>query len=180
MHAAACVRFDQELGGWAAQIRSCHARIAGVLPRLCGLAQGGTAVGTGINAHPEFGARVAAALSRLRGDPDLAPTELADPLCQVLERRAMAAMGRGPLQQRFGEGEAVAEARAKAKPYADKAMEKAKEVGDQAKQAAERAGEAAKPYVDKTKEAAQKAYEEAVRIGKELMDKARSDPPKKE
>jgi len=71
------------------------------------------------------------------------------------------------------------QARAKAKPYTDKAMEKAKEVGDQAKQAAERAGEAAKPYVDKTKEAAQKAYEEAVRIGKDLMDKARSDPPPK-
>ena len=58
-------------------------------------------------------------------------------------------------------------------------MEKAKEVGDQAKQAAERAGEAAKPYVDKTKEAAQKAYEDAWRIGKELMDRARSEPPPK-
>jgi fumarate hydratase class II len=57
------IRFDQELGGWAAQIRSCHARIAGALPRLSGLAQGGTAVGTGINAHPEFGARVAAVLA---------------------------------------------------------------------------------------------------------------------
>jgi hypothetical protein len=76
--------------------------------------------------------------------------------------------------------ELTEQARAKAKPYADKAMEKAREVGDQAKQAAERAGEAAKPYVDKTKEAAHKAYEEAVRIGKELMDKARPEPPKKE
>jgi fumarate hydratase class II len=61
------VRFDQELGGWAAQVRACHARVAGVLPRLSGLAQGGTAVGTGINAHPEFGARVAAALAERTG-----------------------------------------------------------------------------------------------------------------
>jgi fumarate hydratase class II len=58
------VRFDQELGGWAAQIHNDYHRIAGVLPRLSGLAQGGTAVGTGINAHPEFGVRVAAALAR--------------------------------------------------------------------------------------------------------------------
>ena len=61
------VRFDQELGGWAAQLRACHARVAGVLPRLSGLAQGGTAVGTGINAHPEFGSRVAAALAAHTG-----------------------------------------------------------------------------------------------------------------
>jgi fumarate hydratase class II len=61
------IRFDQELGGWAAQLRSCHARVAGVLPRLAGLAQGGTAVGTGINAHPEFGSRVAAALAAHTG-----------------------------------------------------------------------------------------------------------------
>jgi hypothetical protein len=76
--------------------------------------------------------------------------------------------------------ELTEQARARARPYTDKAMEKAKEVGDQAKQAAERAGEAAKPYVDKTKEAAQKAYEEAVRIGKELMDRARSERPPKQ
>ena len=58
------LRFDQELSGWAAQVRADHQRIAGVLPRLSGLAQGGTAVGTGINAHPEFGVRVAACLSQ--------------------------------------------------------------------------------------------------------------------
>ncbi len=58
------VRFDQELGGWAVQIRSCGERLAGVLPRLTGLAQGGTAVGTGINAHPDFGARFAKALAQ--------------------------------------------------------------------------------------------------------------------
>ncbi|MDH3418230.1 MAG: class II fumarate hydratase [Gammaproteobacteria bacterium] len=61
------VRFDQELTGWATQIRAGYQRIAGTLGRLSGLAQGGTAVGTGINAHPEFGVRVAAALAAKTG-----------------------------------------------------------------------------------------------------------------
>ena len=63
------VRFDQELGGWATQVRADYQRVAGVLPRLSGLAQGGTAVGTGINAHPEFGVRMAA---QLAGRTDIA------------------------------------------------------------------------------------------------------------
>ena len=57
------LRLDQELSGWAAQINADYQRVAGVLSRLSALAQGGTAVGTGINAHPEFGVRVAAHLS---------------------------------------------------------------------------------------------------------------------
>jgi fumarate hydratase class II len=61
------VRFDQELGGWATQIRADYQRVAGVMGRLSGLAQGGTAVGTGINAHPEFGVRFAAALAERTG-----------------------------------------------------------------------------------------------------------------
>ena len=61
------IRLDQELSGWASQIRTAHQRIAGVLNRLGALAQGGTAVGTGINAHPEFGVRVAAHLSKQTG-----------------------------------------------------------------------------------------------------------------
>ncbi len=61
------VRFDQELGGWAAQVQADYQRVAGVLARLSGLAQGGTAVGTGINAHPEFGVRVAAHLAGMTG-----------------------------------------------------------------------------------------------------------------
>ncbi|MDX1561685.1 MAG: class II fumarate hydratase [Gammaproteobacteria bacterium] len=61
------VRFDQELNGWATQIRADYQRVAGVLMRLAGLAQGGTAVGTGINAHPEFGVRIAAALASKSG-----------------------------------------------------------------------------------------------------------------
>ena len=61
------VRFDQELGGWAAQIRAAGERVRAVLPRLTGLAQGGTAVGTGINAHPEFGERFARTLVQRTG-----------------------------------------------------------------------------------------------------------------
>jgi fumarate hydratase class II len=61
------VRLDQELSGWATQVRTGYQRIASALARLSGLAQGGTAVGTGINAHPEFGVRVAAALASKTG-----------------------------------------------------------------------------------------------------------------
>jgi fumarate hydratase class II len=53
----------QELSGWATQIRNAMERIKGSLGRLQELALGATAVGTGINAHPEFGARVAERLS---------------------------------------------------------------------------------------------------------------------
>jgi fumarate hydratase class II len=61
------VRLDQELGGWAAQIRADVRRLQSVMPRLTGLAQGGTAVGTGINAHPKFGAEFAAVLAKQTG-----------------------------------------------------------------------------------------------------------------
>ena len=49
------VRMSQILGGWASQIKHGIERIEASLPRLAELTQGGTAVGTGINAHPEFG-----------------------------------------------------------------------------------------------------------------------------
>ncbi len=61
------VRLDQELGGWAAQIRANTQRLQAVMPRLTGLAQGGTAVGTGINAHPKFGTEFAAVLAKQTG-----------------------------------------------------------------------------------------------------------------
>ncbi len=61
------VRLDQELGGWAAQLRANTQRLQAVMPRLTGLAQGGTAVGTGINAHPKFGAEFAAVLAKQTG-----------------------------------------------------------------------------------------------------------------
>lgn len=58
------VTLGQELSGWAVQIRHSIDRLKAVTPRLYTLAQGGTAVGTGINAHPEFGQRMAAELAR--------------------------------------------------------------------------------------------------------------------
>ena len=56
------VTFGQELGCWAQQIQSNIDRIESALKRLKKLPQGGTAVGTGINTHPDFGPRVAEAL----------------------------------------------------------------------------------------------------------------------
>lgn len=61
------VTFSQELGCWAAQTRSNIGRIKSALKRMRKLPQGGTAVGTGINAHEEFGPRVAAALTGMTG-----------------------------------------------------------------------------------------------------------------
>ncbi|MBD8879709.1 class II fumarate hydratase [Rhodanobacter sp. 7MK24] len=61
------VTFGQELSGWAAQIGSAIARIEDALKRMCRLPQGGTAVGTGINADPKFGAAVAKELKKLTG-----------------------------------------------------------------------------------------------------------------
>jgi fumarate hydratase class II len=61
------VTLAQELSGWRAQIENCRARLEATAPRLHALAQGGTAVGTGINAHPEFGAEFCRALSELTG-----------------------------------------------------------------------------------------------------------------
>ncbi len=63
------VRMGQILGGWASQIAHGIERIEASLPRLAQLAQGGTAVGTGINAHPEFGRRIAAILAAWTGLP---------------------------------------------------------------------------------------------------------------
>lgn len=63
------VRFGQEVGGWAAQLMHAKAHIENTLPHLAELAIGGTAVGTGLNTHPEFGARVADRLSILTGYP---------------------------------------------------------------------------------------------------------------
>ncbi len=61
------VTLGQELSGWRVQIENGHARLDSLQPRLLALAQGGTAVGTGINAHPKFGAVFCGELSRLTG-----------------------------------------------------------------------------------------------------------------
>ncbi len=52
------VRLDQELGAWSSQVAAGIERIEGALPRLCALAIGGTAVGSGINTDPSFAGRV--------------------------------------------------------------------------------------------------------------------------
>jgi fumarate hydratase class II len=61
------VTFGQELSGWAAQIGSSIERIEDSLKRMRRLPQGGTAVGTGINADPKFGPAVARELKALTG-----------------------------------------------------------------------------------------------------------------
>ncbi|MBA3930921.1 MAG: aspartate ammonia-lyase [Xanthomonas sp.] len=55
--------FGQEFSAWSAQLSSAQARIDDTLKRVRRLPLGGTAIGTGINADPRFGARVAKALS---------------------------------------------------------------------------------------------------------------------
>ncbi len=57
--------FGQELGCWSQQVRSNIKRIRNAVKRVRQLPLGGSAVGTGINAHPEFGSRVAAILQQL-------------------------------------------------------------------------------------------------------------------
>ena len=63
------VSLGQEFSGYAAQLAFTHKTISFALGGLCELAIGGTAVGTGLNAPPEFGDRMAAELSRLTGLP---------------------------------------------------------------------------------------------------------------
>jgi fumarate hydratase, class II len=59
----------QEFSGYVAQLDLGTRALDAALPPLYDLALGGTAVGTGLNAHPELGARVAARLAELTGHP---------------------------------------------------------------------------------------------------------------
>ncbi|MBI5595704.1 MAG: class II fumarate hydratase [Elusimicrobia bacterium] len=61
------IRLSQEMSGWAEQVANSERRVASALPRLCELALGGTAVGTGVNTPRSFGPRVAADLRRRTG-----------------------------------------------------------------------------------------------------------------
>lgn len=61
------VRFNQSLLSWANQIDQNIVHIESLLPDLHSLAQGGTAVGTGINAHPDFADEFSQELSQLTG-----------------------------------------------------------------------------------------------------------------
>jgi fumarate hydratase, class II len=57
----------QEISGWVAQLAHGEAHVIAALPHLRELALGGTAVGTGLNTHPEFAVRVAAMLAEMTG-----------------------------------------------------------------------------------------------------------------
>jgi fumarate hydratase class II len=59
----------QEFSGYVAQLDHGIRHVESTLPHLYELAQGGTAVGTGLNAHPQFAGKVAAAIAQLTGMP---------------------------------------------------------------------------------------------------------------
>ena len=63
------IRMSQELDGWALQIGNGVERIRAALLHIYRLAQGGTAVGTGINAHPQFASKIAERLADATGLP---------------------------------------------------------------------------------------------------------------
>lgn len=63
------ITVGQEFGGWASLVERDIERIRLALPGLMDLAIGGTAVGTGLNAHPEFAERAAAKIAELTGLP---------------------------------------------------------------------------------------------------------------
>ena len=61
------VTLGQEFAGYAAQVGEGVERVRAALPRVAKLPLGGTAVGTGLNAHPEFAARVRARIAQATG-----------------------------------------------------------------------------------------------------------------
>jgi fumarate hydratase class II len=69
------VTLGQEFGGYAAQVRQGIARVQDSLPRLGQIPLGGTAVGTGLNTHPDFAARVRALLAEETGLTISAPAD---------------------------------------------------------------------------------------------------------
>ena len=80
------VTLGQEFGGYAAQVREGRARVGGTLERLGRIPLGGTAVGTGLNTHPEFAERVRTLLSAETGLRILPP---ADPFESQAARDAL-------------------------------------------------------------------------------------------
>jgi fumarate hydratase class II len=63
------ITLGQEISGWVSQLDHGIAHVTASFTHLCELALGGTAVGTGLNAHPEFGTRVARELGKSTGLP---------------------------------------------------------------------------------------------------------------
>jgi fumarate hydratase class II len=80
------VTLGQEFGGYAAQVRQGVARVSSTLERLGQIPLGGTAVGTGLNTHPDFAARVRA---RLTADTGLETSAPADPFEATAARDAL-------------------------------------------------------------------------------------------
>jgi fumarate hydratase class II len=80
------VTLGQEFGGYAAQIRLGRDRVADALPRVAQIPLGGTAVGTGLNTHPDFAAGVRARLSETTRLPVEGP---ADPFEAQANRDAL-------------------------------------------------------------------------------------------
>jgi fumarate hydratase class II len=80
------VTLGQEFGGYGAQVRQGVARVSGTLGRLGQIPLGGTAVGTGLNTHPEFAARVR---DRLVADTGLEISAPADPFEATAARDAL-------------------------------------------------------------------------------------------
>src|SRR5919112_1687556 len=60
---------EQEMSGWASLVERDVERLKNAMPGLLDLAIGGTAVGTGLNSHPEFGERAARKIAELTGLP---------------------------------------------------------------------------------------------------------------
>ena len=67
------VTLGQEFGAWARQVELSLERLDAVMPRVLALAQGGTAVGTGLNAHPLFAQSFARVIGALTSLPHLRP-----------------------------------------------------------------------------------------------------------
>jgi fumarate hydratase, class II len=63
------MRMSQELSGWEAQLRAAAARVESTMPRILALPLGGTAIGTGLNADPRFGAQVVSRIAKSCGLP---------------------------------------------------------------------------------------------------------------
>jgi fumarate hydratase class II len=80
------VMLGQEFAGYAAQVRQGILRVEGTMPRISQVALGGTATGTGLNAHPEFAERVRRRLSKETGIAVLPP---ADPFEAIAARDAL-------------------------------------------------------------------------------------------
>ena len=80
------VTLGQEFGGYAAQVREGAARVEGTLERVGQIPLGGTAVGTGLNTHPEFAARVR---EKLAADSGLTILPPADPFESQAARDAL-------------------------------------------------------------------------------------------